>query len=140
MKRKYNTEQGVYMIAKANLEALESVHADMERNYIKAQNIINDDGTTPEMIYCIDDDETVERINLEFSALPEVKALWEKILEARELLKQAENQLIAYGLSLAPAREREILARSAATNYTTRKKIIDLAMRLDASTVSRRAV
>lgn len=138
MKRKYNAEQRVYMIARANLEALESVYADMERNYIKAQNIINDDGTAPEMIYCIDNEETFERINQEFSALPEVKALREEILEARELLKQAENQLIAYVLSLAPAREREILAQSAAANYTTRKKLIDLALKLDASTVPAR--
>lgn len=138
MIRKYNAEQRAYMIARANLDALESVHVDMERNYIKAQNIINDDGTTPERIYCIYDEETFERINQEFSALPEVKALWEEILEARELLKQAENQLIAYVLSLAPAREREILAQSAAANYTTRKKLIDLALKLDASTVPAR--
>jgi hypothetical protein len=135
MIRKYNAEQRVYMLAKAHLDALMDEQAEMERNYIKAQNIINDDGTAPEMIYCIDDEETFERINQEFSALPEAKALWEEILEARELLKQAENQLIAYGLSLVPAREREILAQSAATNYTTRKKIIDLVMRLDVATV-----
>lgn len=135
MKRKYNAEQRVYMIARANLDALESVLADMERNYIKAQNIINNDGTAPKRIYCIDNEETFERINQEFSALPEVKALWEEILEARELLKQAEIQLIAYGLSIAPAKEREILAKAAETNYTTRIKIIDLVMRLDVATV-----
>ena len=138
MTRKYNAEQRVYMLAKAHLDALMDEQAEMERNYIKAQNIINDDGTAPEMIYCIDDEETFERINQEFSALPEAKALWEEILEARELLKQAENQLIAYGLSLVPAREREILAQSAAANYTTRKKLIDLALKLDASTVPAR--
>ena len=138
MIRKYNAEQRVYMLAKAHLDALMDEQAEMERNYIKAQNIINDDGTAPEMIYCIDDEETFGRINQEFSALPEAKALWEEILEARELLKQAENQLIAYGLSLVPAREREILAQSAAANYTTRKKLIDLALKLDASTVPAR--
>ena len=138
MIRKYNAEQRVYMLAKAHLDVLMDEQAEMERNYIKAQNIINDDGTAPEMIYCIDDEETFERINQEFSALPEAKALWEEILEARELLKQAENQLIAYGLSLVPAREREILAQSAAANYTTRKKLIDLALKLDASTVPAR--
>jgi hypothetical protein len=67
--------------------------------------------------------------------LPECKANFDQILKARELLKQAENALIAYGLSIAPAREREILSRSAETNYTTRQKIIDLVFRLDTKTV-----
>lgn len=38
------------------------------------------------------------------------------------------------------AEARATLAPAAETNRATRKKIIDLAMRLDASTVSRRAV
>ena len=134
--KQISAEQRVYMLAKAHLEALESEHAEMERRYIASQGIINSDGTIPEAIYCIDDEKTFERINYEFSVLPENIAHWEKILEAKRMLKQAEQRLIDYGLSLDPAREREILAKSAATNYTTRKKIIDLVLMLDASTVS----
>jgi hypothetical protein len=139
MIRKYNAEQRVYMLAKAHLDALMDEQAEMERNYIKAQNIINDDGTAPEMIYCIDDEEIFERINREFSELPESKAHWAKILEAEDLVKQAETQLIAYGLSIAPARERDILSKAAERDYTTRKKLIDLVLKLDASTVPAKA-
>jgi len=135
MKRKHNTEQRTYMLAKAHLETLEGMQSGMEREYLAAQGITNEDGETPQAIYCIDDGETFDRINQEFSELPEAKALWQEILEAEELLKQAEEQLIIYGLSIAPAKEREILAKAAETNYTTRIKIIDLVMRLDVATV-----
>ena len=135
MKRKYNTEQRTYMLAKAHLKTLEDTQSDMEREYIAAQSITNEDGETPRAIYCIDDSDTFDRINLEFSELPEAKALWQNILEAREMLKQAEKQLIVYGLNIAPVRDRETLAKAAETNYATRRKIIDLVMRLDAATV-----
>lgn len=135
MKRKYNTEQSAYMLAKAHLETLESIQADMEREYIFAQGIVNDNGETPEAIYCIDDEETFDRINQTFSDLPDVKLIWQEILEARDLLKAAESALIEYGLNMAPAKQRDILTRAAKTNYTTRCKIIDLVLKLDAATV-----
>lgn len=135
MKRKHNTEQRTYMLAKAHLETLKGIQDDMEQKYIAEQGITNEDGETPKAIYCIDDSNTFDRINQEFSELPESKSLWQEILEAEELLKQAEEQLITYGLSIAPAKQREILARAAETNYTTRIKIIDLVMRLDVATV-----
>jgi hypothetical protein len=132
---KYNTEQRTYMLAKAHLETLKGIQDDMERKYIAEQGIKNPNGEIPTRIYCIDDSEVFDRVNKEFGELPEAKALWHEILEAEELLKQAEEQLIIYGLSIAPAKEREILARAAETNYTTRIKIIDLVMRLDVATV-----
>lgn len=135
MKRKCNTEQRTYMLAKAHLEILEGTQSDMEREYIAAQGITNEDGKTPDAIYCIDDHDTFDRINLEFSELPEAEVLWQNILEAREMLKQAEKQLIVYGLNIVPVRERETLAKAAETNYTARLKIIDLVMRLEAATV-----
>lgn len=123
------------MLAKAHLETLKGIQDDMERKYIAEQGIKNPNGEIPTRIYRIDDSEVFDRANREFSELPEVKALWQEILEAEELLKQAEEQLIIYGLSIAPAKEREILAKAAETNYTTRIKIIDLVMRLDVATV-----
>jgi len=130
-----NKVQRDYMLAKAYLDTLESEHKELERNYIKTQNIINADGTIPEAIYCIDDEETFERINYEFSVLPENTAHWEKILEAKRTLKQAEQRLIDYGLSFAPIKEREILIKAASHDYVMRQKIIDLVMRLDVSTI-----
>ena len=135
MKRTTNKAQEVYMLAKANLDALEEVEADIERKYIAEHNIVNQDGTTPQRIYCIDDDAAFEKANAESAELPEMKANFKEILEAHELLEEAENELIAYGLSIAPEAERSVLERAAATDYTTRRKIIDLVLRLDVSTV-----
>ena len=135
MKSTTNRIQRAYMLAKANLGALEDIEKEIERKYIADHNITNAGGEVPERIYCIDDESVFDKANSECSDMPESKANFADILEARELLEQAENALIAYGLSIAPAREREILTRSAETNYTIRRKIIDLVLRLDASTV-----
>ena len=123
------------MLAKSNLSALEEIEADIERKYIAEHNIVNADGTTPTRIFCIDDDATFEKADAESAELPEMKANFKDVLEARDLLDEAENELIAYGLSIAPEAERSVLERAAATNYTTRRKIIDLVLRLDVSTV-----
>lgn len=123
------------MLAKANLDALEEIEADIERKYIAEHNIVNADGTTPTRIFCIDDDATFEKANAESAELPEMKANFKNLLEARDLLDEAENGLVAYGLSLAPEKERTVLEKAAAANYTTRRKIIDLVLRLDVSTV-----
>ena len=123
------------MLAKANLDALEEVEADIERKYIAERNITNSDGTTPTRIFCIDDDAAFEKANAESAELPEMKSNFKEILEARELLEEAENELIAYGLSIAPAKERAVLEKAAATNYTTRCKLIDMTLKLDVSTV-----
>ena len=123
------------MLAKANLDALEEVEADIERKYIAEHNIVNQDGTTPQRIYCIDDDAAFEKANAESAELPEMKANFKEILEAHELLEEAENELIAYGISIAPEAERSVLERAAAANYTTRCKLIDMTLKLDVSTV-----
>ena len=123
------------MLAKANLDALEEIEADIERKYIAEHNIVNADGTTPTRIFCIDDDAAFEKANAESAELPEMKANFKDVLEARDLLDEAENGLVAYGLSIAPEKERTVLEKAAATNYTTRRKIIDLVLRLDVSTV-----
>ena len=124
------------MLAKANLDALEEVEADIERKYIAEHNIVNADGTTPTRIFCIDDDATFEKANAESAELPEMKANFKDVLEARDLLEEAENELIAYGLSIAPEAERSVLERAASANYTTRCKLIDMTLKLDVSTVS----
>ena len=123
------------MLAKANLDALEEVEADIERRYIAEHNIVNPDGSTPQRIFCIDDDATFEKANAESTELPEMKANFKEVLEARDLLEEAENGLIAYGLSIAPEAERAVLEKAAATNYTTRCKLIDITLKLDVSTV-----
>ena len=134
-----NKQQKAYLQAKAILETLELQEREQEYQYILDHNIINEDGSIPNQIFCIDNDEVFDKANNEIARMTEESGLWKKILDAREILKQAENDLIEYGLSIIPtthASEKETLARAAKTNYTVRRKIIDLVFRLDTSTVT----
>ena len=59
----------------------------------------------------------------------------EALNAARAALKAAEDRLIAYGLSLAPAGVRATLEGAVQRNAAARAKVLDLAFRLDVSTV-----
>ena len=61
-------------------------------------------------------------------------------MSARAALIKAERDLVAWALSIVPAGVRSTLAPADEKDHATRKKIIDLAMRLDASTISSRVV
>ena len=76
----------------------------------------------------------------EYQADPEAVKLQKDDMAARAALIKAEKALVAWALSIVPAGTRATLAPAAEMDHATRKKIIDLAMRLDASTISRRAV
>ena len=90
---------------------------------------------------CIrDSDATFDALEAEYQADPEAVELQGAEMAARSSLIKAEKALVAWALSIVPAGVRSTLAPAAETDRATRKKIIDLAMRLDASTVSRRAV
>ncbi len=130
-----NSAQRAYILAKALLQALEDKEAEIEKAYIVAKGIRNADGTIPARIYCIDDMETFDRANEETAAEVEGSGLWADILEAREALKNAEDAMVAYGISLAPASIRATLERGVKENYTIRQKMIDMVFRLDVSTV-----
>ena len=125
-----NTVQKNYMVAKALLGTLEDEMNEKEQEYIADRKITNPGGAVPNYIWCIDDMDIFDTANKEFAASIEKSGLWEKILSAKLLLKESEDALIKYGLSLVPKKEREILTRAARTNYATRKKIIDLTAKL----------
>lgn len=133
-----NSTQRAYMLAKANLQTLKEREAEIEKAYIVATGIRNADGTIPERVYCIDDMETFDRANAETSAEIESSGLWADIMEAESVLKTAEDAMIRYGLSLAPASIRDTLERGVREKASTRQKMIDLVFSLDVSTVSRK--
>jgi hypothetical protein len=138
MTRTYNKIQETYMLAKAHLEILEDQEKKADHQFVLDKGITNPDGSIPEYLYCIDDDELFEKASAEYDTLDD-NGLWNDILEARKLLKEAEENLIQYGLSIMPARysrEREMLKREVSENYTTRKKFIDLTINLDSRTVT----
>ena len=128
------------MLAKAHLQALKDREAEIERAYIIAHSIRNADDTIPERVYCIDNMETFDRAVEATSAEIEGSGLWADILAAEEALKAAEDVMIAYGLSIAPAGIRATLERGVKENYTIRLKVIDAVFHLDVSTVKGKGV
>ena len=138
MKRTANKFQRAYMVAKARVQEVESQQEAIEKKFIADKGIVNPDGSVPEFLYCMEDDAAFEKANDECAALIVSAGLEEELNAARSVLKASEDSLIAYGLSLAPAGVRATLEKAVQHNAATRAKVLDLAFRLDVSTVSRR--
>lgn len=85
-------------------------------------------------------DAVFDALEAEYQADPEAVELQKADMAARAALIKAEKALVAWALSIVPAVVRSTLVPAAEMDHATRKKIIDLAMRLDASTVSHRVV
>ena len=136
MKTTMNKVQRAYMVAKARVHEIESQQEEIEKKYIADHGITNPDGSTPEYVWCIDDEATFNKANSELSALIISAGLEDGLNAARAALKTAEDRLIAYGLSLAPAGVRATLERGVNQNAVTRQKVLDATFRLDVSTVS----
>ena len=131
-----NTYQNNYALAKAFVDEIKEQIADIEKEYIREHNIANPDGSVPAAIYCIDDQRVFDEANEGCSAIVISKGLDKANTEAFEMLRTAEDALIAYALSLIPTQqERETLQKSVKHNNTIRKKVLDLAFRLDTKTI-----
>lgn len=130
-----NQYQKEYALAKTKVEAIEESIAEIERDYISAQNIMNSDGSIPPCIYCIDDMKVFSRANLDCSKAVIDAGLEDDLNIAKAALMKAEDALIVYGLSIAPDGLKETLANGIASNYAIRCKMIDATFRLDCSTV-----
>lgn len=130
-----NKVQKNYMIARATLQTYEEMEAEIEKAYIAENGITNDDGEIPGRVYCIDDEDVFDKANEETAKIIQESGLEEKINSARENLKAAEDSMIKFALSIAPAKIRKTLERGAKENYATRMKLIDYTFRLDASTL-----
>ncbi len=138
MRRTYNEVQNKYMIAKANLKALEEMENEVDRKYIEENNIVNPDGSIPRASWAIDDNELSDKAIDECGKLVVDSGLWNEILKARQLLSEAEENLVQYGISLMPnIKEKEILREAVSKNYTIRQKVIDLTFSLDTSTLKK---
>jgi len=137
MKQTTNKTQREYMDAKAHVKALKERKKELEQAYISAHGIVNPDGSTPDRIYCIDDETAFDKANVEFSSEMAARGFDDEYEAARNRLKAAEDNLIKYGLSIVPAGIRDTLAEGAKSNGTVRQKLIDLVLRLDVSTVPR---
>ena len=130
-----NKEQIAYAVAKAKLEALEEVANEREMAFILENAIENPDGSIPKHLWCMEDEDAFNIANTELGRIMTESGLEAELNAARSLLHKAEDELIAYGLSLAPERVRRTLEASARTDWKTREKILELTFRLDSVTV-----
>lgn len=132
--RNYSKAQEVYLLAKATLETLEAQEKELECKYIIDNGITNPDGSTPERIYCIENEVTFDKANEATAAMAEASGLWTEILEARELLKQAEQNLIDWGLAIVkkdlPRAAYDTLIQGAAWQYKVRQELVELTLKL----------
>ena len=124
MKRTANKFQRAYMVAKARVQEVESQQEAIEKKFIADKGIVNPDGSVPEFLYCMEDDAAFEKANDECAALIVSAGLEEELNAARSVLKASEDSLIA------------TLEKAVQHNAATRAKVLDLAFRLDVSTVS----
>lgn len=136
MKRTYNSLQKTYMLAKASLEELEEREREVDSKYIQDNHIVNPDGSIPRASWAIDIDEIADKAIDDCSKIVIESGLWDKILYARNLLKEAEENLIQYGISLMPnSKDKTTLKEAVSKDYNVRQKVIDLTLRLDTRTV-----
>ena len=126
-----NKEQMAYAVAKAQLEVPEEAANERETAYIVENTIKNPDGSIPKHLWCMEDEDAFNFANTELSRIMTESGLEAELNAARRLLHKAEDELIAYGLSLAPERVRKTLEESARTDWKTREKILELTFRLD---------
>lgn len=120
-----------YILAKANLDALRELEEEIEQEYIRANGIVNPDGSVPIRIFCINDDRLMERASDEIEE--KVSALG--LNQAEDIFIQSEDALIECGLSLVPADIRMILTESVKREYCIRQKLIKTVLCLDVSTI-----
>lgn len=130
-----NKVQKNYMMAKAALQTYEEIAADIEKRYIIENGITNEGGEIPERVYCIDDMDVFNKANEETGKTIKESGIEEKINAARKNLESAEENIIKFALSISPIGIRKILEKGVKENYTIRMKLIDLAFRLDTSTI-----
>lgn len=130
-----NTQQRNYATAKAYLETCEAEEAEKEAQYIRDNNITNEDGGTPERLYMIENEVLFDSVLEDFTGSK--YDLSDQTQEAKRLLKIAEDELIEYCLNLF----KRVYPKQAAildkhrNDYKTREKLIDIAFRLDTRTI-----
>lgn len=130
-----NEVQKNYMVAKAALQTYEEMVTDIEKKYIAENGIRNENGEIPARVYCIDDENTFNKANEETAKIIHKIGIREKVSDAREILKSAEEDVIKFALSIAPTGIRKTLERGARENYKIRTELINTTLKLDVSTL-----
>lgn len=127
-----NKQQREYAVAKAAAEAADRQQVENEKRFILEKGIKNPDGSIPATLWLIDDENIFTQLCEEWDNSPlniigEVKA-------KAAALKTAEDALIDYALSITPKSIADTLNKHR-RDYNTRRKMLDIAFRLDTKTV-----
>jgi len=134
MKTTTNRIQERYMLAKANLEAIEAQHQELEQQYI-IDNGITNNGEVPARIWCIEDEAVFEKANTDFYKIYEANGLQAEINEARDMLKAEEDAMLEFAIHIAPNNLKATLKKGATTMGTIRSRMIEATLKLDVSTL-----
>ena len=137
---RYSAQQRAYSQALRSSEMAAAKAAAHERAFLESRGATDRRGRPARRLWQVEDDAAFDALEAEYQADPEAVELQGAEMASQVAMIKAEKALVAWALSIVPAGVRATLAPAAETDHTTRKKIIDLAMRLDASTVSRRVL
>ena len=140
MKSKLSPAQKAYMYAKANQQAAHEAEQAANHAWLVAHDIRNSDGSVPAISWQYDgNEEEAEKLFAEMDKDETLNALWNDSMTANHMLREAENDLIDWALSVPgiPAKEKATL-RQNLHRLSIRDRLIDLAMKLDPSTIPAR--
>ena len=130
LKEKFKSVRGSYLFLKAAAEAADEELKQLESDYLKKC------GLSESFIFCIEDEELFEYHSGRFSKLTQSE--FSLLVDINQQLKKQEDHLILEALNLVPLpqKERQTLLNGYKKNYKIKKKLIELALKLDINTVA----
>lgn len=129
-----NKQQKAYALARARVESLAETMNENEARFLHEQGITNPDGSTPERLFMIDDEDAFIQACEDFQRSP--LNLYDEHNAALKDLTRAEDALIDYALSITPPGIRAALQKGR-KQRKIRQQLLDAAFRLDTRTVPR---
>lgn len=125
-----NKERMDYMAAREAFAVLEAQIEETEKKYIANNGIVNLDGTIPELICDIEDDEVFEKAVKEYSSLV-AAGLDDKMNAVKCALKTAEDRLLELGIStLFRFEMRDSIQKMTKENICMRERMLSLILLL----------
>lgn len=132
---RYSNQQRAYNQARLASELARARAAAHERAFLAARGATDRRGRPARFLWQIKNDAVFDALEAEYQADPEAVKLQKADMAARSALIKAERDLVSWALSIIPPGIRATLAPAAENDHATRKKIIDLAIHLDAATL-----
>ena len=131
-----NRYQKAYALMRAQYEAIIQEHDKKEECFCKAREYKTETGKPASRIWMIDDEQIFNKVNAEYCTLYSYHD--DERNQAADALREAEDNLIEWGLSIIPKNMvsyAETLRLGAKTQLKIRKKLIDLAFRADVEVI-----